>query len=278
MAAFSQGMFNEQLHGIRMLGYQQALRAIHVSPDRFPPPLRVPASGHVIEAFRRDIRWQQQVNSTSPPKFAAERALALQSKLHASSEFALRHGGSEGVRYAATRADLLSPNEKSDIARGFDTHRAESERIVRDAKELSASVIWVSERDACLTCLALAGSVESAGNEFNTQATFDVGHPMSFPQGMLLLGPPRHPHCRCHLRIWFGTKPSLNPTAHNPEATLADALQREARRVVALQQSPHASNPARMRAATLLLAEGAALPKTVEARGRSMLRKGRDHG
>lgn len=118
-------------------------------------------------------------------------------------------------------------------------------------------VVWAAERGACLTCLALSGQVAnpSIGEWFDEDATFDKRPMPVWPPDMPLMGPPRHPHCRCRLRIIAATN-----------TMLPDALAREARRTVARGWSDFASHPARLSAADRLLAVGARLPVSVENR------------
>jgi hypothetical protein len=118
-------------------------------------------------------------------------------------------------------------------------------------------VVWIAERGACLTCLALSGQVAdpNTGTWFDEFATFDKRPMPVWPPDQPLMGPPRHPHCRCRLRIIAAANTML-PTS----------LAREARRSVARGFSDHASRPARLGAADRLLAAGMRLPVTVQHR------------
>jgi hypothetical protein len=128
-------------------------------------------------------------------------------------------------------------------------------------------VIWVAERDACLTCLALSGHVidPNSGAGFDEFATF--GKPGSAPQvwppGMPLMGPPRHPNCRCRLRII---------AADN--AMVPEALRREAERTVARGWSGHASRVSRLGAADRLVRHANRLPLSVNDRARRDVGRG----
>lgn len=126
-------------------------------------------------------------------------------------------------------------------------------------------VVWVAERGACLTCLALSGQVAdpTSGVGFDEFATFDK-HPMPvWPPGQPLMGPPRHPHCRCRIRI-IAASNTMVPAA----------LVREARRSVARGWSDHASLPARLTAADRLLATVNGLPITVQRRAATDVARG----
>lgn len=126
-------------------------------------------------------------------------------------------------------------------------------------------VVWIAERAACLTCLALSGQVAnpSIGEWFDEDATFDKRPMEVWPPGSSLMGPPRHPHCRCRLRIIAATN-----------TMLPDALAREARRTVARGWSDFASHPARLSAADRLLAAGARLPVSVQSRAAQDVARG----
>lgn len=128
-------------------------------------------------------------------------------------------------------------------------------------------VVWVAERDACLTCLKLSGTVidPNMGDGFDEFATF--GHPGSAPQvwppGMPLMGPPRHPNCRCRLRII---------AADN--TVVPEALRREAERSVARGWSGHASRRSRLAAADRLVRHANRLPRTVNERAAKDVARG----
>lgn len=178
---------------------------------------------------------------------------------------------------------ILGIDERALEARGFPTvvqsvaklHRAAS-RIesnvayevtraandgVRDTTPPGWLVMWVAERDACLTCLAYAGQTAAPGSPFPDGLTF-ADRPMAAHEP--LIGPPRHPHCRCVLQ-------PLPPT----DTAVPDGLKREARRSVLRGWADEDSVKAKLRAADRLLTTGARLPKTVEARARRAVRDGR---
>lgn len=127
-------------------------------------------------------------------------------------------------------------------------------------------VVWWTERTACKVCLALSGQVAdpNTGLGFDEFATF--GKPGSapdvWPPGMPLMCPPRHPACRCRIRII---------SADN--VMLPAALRREAERSAARGWSDYASKAKRLSAADRLLAHSV-LPKTVKARARADIERG----
>lgn len=147
--------------------------------------------------------------------------------------------------------------------------------VIRTAKERGARVMWVAERDACLTCLALSGHVVNPGAGFNADATFGR---RPLPVLGKLFGPPRHPFCRCHLEIWEGLMPRDPDAGLNISATMPEALQREARRSAVMMLSGYASKKEKVSAADRLLRAGAALPKSVVARAQRMVERGTNSG
>lgn len=145
---------------------------------------------------------------------------------------------------------------------------AVSAGTIATAKDNGTLLCWVAERDACETCLALSGQVVEPGEQFDVDATFaDKPMPM-FPinDPAPLLGPPRHSHCRCSLRLFTGDPTS--PTG------LPAALRREAERSVARGFSNYASKRARLRAADRLVRRANRLPKTVNARAKQDVARG----
>lgn len=128
-------------------------------------------------------------------------------------------------------------------------------------------VVWVAERDACLVCLRLSGTVidPNSGSGFDEDATFGApGSAMQvWPPGMPLMKPPRHPNCRCRLRI-IAADNTMVP----------DALRREAERAVARGWSASDSRRARLSAADRLLHHGSRLPRTVQERAAKDVERG----
>jgi len=122
-------------------------------------------------------------------------------------------------------------------------------------------LVWVAERDACLTCQALSGQTVTVGQRFPAAVTFG-DKPLRWRR--FTGRPPRHPHCRCRVQPWHG------------EQSVITSLLREARRSVIRGFSlPSESNAARLRAARRLLARGAQLPRSVEAYGAGSVARGR---
>lgn len=136
--------------------------------------------------------------------------------------------------------------------------------LVRDG----LMVVWVAERNACLVCLALSGSVidPNSGAAFDEESTF--GAPYSamevWPRGMPLMSPPRHPNCHCRLRIITAA-----------DTAVPMALRREAQRSVARGWSGSDSKVQRLNAADRLLKHGSTLPKSVQHRSRVDIGRGK---
>ena len=142
-----------------------------------------------------------------------------------------------------------------------DITAATNDGIRAVAETAGTHVIWLAERDACLTCLAYAGATALPGQAFPSELTF-ASRPMR-AYGPLL-GPPRHPRCRCVLQLW-------DPS----DEAVADALKREAKRAVLRGWAGGESTRERLNAAERLLQLGAGMPKSVEQAARRAIRTGR---
>lgn len=166
----------------------------------------------------------------------------------------------EDVASVTTQGQKVANTARQDTR--WAVNRAINAGVSSAAEAAGARLLWVSERDACLHCLAHSGHVVDVGAHFPT---------LTFADRPIGLGrvpyPPLHPNCRCRVTPWFGPAGMAvgGPTA----------LQREARRSVLRGWSAYDSQAARLRAADRLLERGANLPKTVEARARAAVRRGR---
>lgn len=168
-------------------------------------------------------------------------------------------------------------------------NRANSAAVRKVAAERGALLLWVAEPDACVICLALSGHTidPTSGEGFDEEATF--GKPGSapdvYPPGEPLMGPPRHNYCRCHPEVWYGPvvpvggpeETSLyNRPGVGANVDLPAALRREAKRSILYGWSvPSESSTVRLDAAARLLAKGAGLPKSVEAKSRAAVKQGK---
>lgn len=227
------------------------------------------------------------IASSVPAAFAAGVALALE--VSAKRAALLRRAARRARRVAqrlhvearvreALAAEAAALRQADDDA----ARRAVMERAKTRVREVAASImneaaaagsetvahrtgasglVWVAERDACLTCQALSGQTVEIGQRFSALLTFG-DRPLKWRR--FTGRPPRHPHCRCRVQPWHG------------EQSVTTSLIREARRSVVKGFSlPSESEPARLRAARRLLRRGAGLPRTVEAYGRASVTAGR---
>lgn len=184
----------------------------------------------------------------------AEQAVRALSELRTS---AVAARGYAAVAGAMAQADRSATRVESAVA--FETTRAAAEGVRDVAAVTSGHVLWVAERDGCLSCLAYAGQTATASGVFPSGLTFG-DRPLD-PPGPLV-GPALHPRCRCSLEVW-----------HPADVGVVEALRREAKRSV-LQGIALDSEAARLQAADNLLAAGAGLPRTVEDRARAAVRRG----
>lgn len=182
--------------------------------------------------------------------------LAMTTKRDVEAVVSKAHGALSGAQGAA----------RSAANGGINAGTAET------ARQLGRRLLWVAETNACLDCLALAGYVVEPGDEFPAARTFAARAMQWVPDGGLRW-PPRHPNCRCQVRLYDGPAgpPSPDIRQLDPAARLAG----EARRSVARGWSSYDSLPARLDAVTRLLAEGANLPVTVERRAARDAARGR---
>jgi hypothetical protein len=136
--------------------------------------------------------------------------------------------------------------------------------------EAGGELVWLAERDACVHCLAYSGRVRGEDGTFPWGLTFsDPPRPLK-QWKRNLGGPPLHPWCRCQLVGWNGVD------SGGAGLNFPDSLRREAKRsVIKGWALPSESQTSRQRAAARLLAIGAGLPPTVEARARAAVRSGR---
>lgn len=149
------------------------------------------------------------------------------------------------------------------------TNRAVNTGSAAYAEDQGLRRVWVAERDACLHCLAYSGQIAEVGMHFPTGLTFATKALRPPPDG--LPNPPLHPNCRC--RVWPYEGGEAVAEANVPNASIATALAREARRSVLKGWSAFASTPERLQAADRLLAAGAGLPKTVQQRAARNVRQ-----
>lgn len=154
-------------------------------------------------------------------------------------------------------------NNVSKAAR-WAANRAVTDGVLAVAGESSAAVLWIAERDACLSCYAYSGLLAEHGELFPAGLTYGKTSTVKEPVD----GPPAHPNCRCRIQVWYGTEPRFG-------VELPTALKREAERAVLRGDSNFASAPAKMRAADQLLATGlSGLPDTVKLKARRKVQAG----
>ena len=236
------------------------------------------------------LSYQQVLNqATRPPQTTADWIALIAAQTQARLEAQLLSASvaptigpppsdfNDAMRWI-TQAESALYNLERDTR--WATNAAFNQGVREVAEAARVPRIWIAERDACLHCLALSGTIAAPGEPYNASLTFYIGpegHPKPLPVYPLgpLWGPPRHPNCRCFQRpvpVLAGYP--LMPWEPPPPYTPAQALQREARRAVLRGDSGSDSEPARLRAVSALLAAGVDLPKTVKQRARAALRRG----
>jgi len=125
-------------------------------------------------------------------------------------------------------------------------HRAVNGGAAQAADHYGARLLWISEPDACVICLAYAGHISTADGRFPGGLSMDP-HSRS-NRAAALDGPPAHPNCRCRAVPWL-------PDWDTGPGSLPALLQDQALRAIAAGRGrPSESRAARRRAAQALLA------------------------
>lgn len=177
--------------------------------------------------------------------------------------------GLRGLLSGLRRARNAVSRAQSTITTTVNQHVTKTMQATSTANKAKYEV-WVSERDACVNCLAYAGKIVPAGENWQAGLSWDPKQNDPQPtKGGKGVRPPLHPHCRCRPVPW---DPSW---ARDGEVSLPDAVTREAQRSIARGFSlPSESNAARIRALKELLSGNPQLPKTVLERARRDLKRG----
>jgi hypothetical protein len=243
----------------------------------------------VFEALRRAIEAglrhgsRQPGGSPLPGLVPSPELLAVVDRLglavRADIDQALRlvnTGPSRSWRDASSLVGLAGrPVRRVDETARWASNQAVSEGARARAEHDGVPVLFLAERDACLTCLAYSGLVARPGESFPAGLTF--GDPGTSTVKDPIFGPPLHPHCRCRVTPWYGTDPyyGIGPQIA-PE--MPAVLMREAQRSVFRGDSAYHSGAALMRAAARLLASPpgtTGLPETVKFRAARKVAAGR---
>lgn len=135
------------------------------------------------------------------------------------------------------------------------------------SRAVATGRLWIAEVDACVTCLAYAGSIAPDGAGFGGGLSWD---PRQRRIGADSIdGPPLHGFCRCRTVAWsddWATEGTPFP----------EALRNEAHRSIAYGTGrPTESRAARLRAARELLRTEPDLLPAVEAAARRAVQRGR---
>lgn len=177
----------------------------------------------------------------------------------------IRRLGLTGALAAIGRGRGVSGRVKAAIT--HTVNETVNEAIAEQVRAAGAKKVWVSERDACVTCAAYAGLVVDEDADFPGGLSWD---PNQRGRTEAIASPPRHPNCRCRIAPW------RDEWAEPGVASMPEALRREAWRSIARGWSlPTESNAARIRAARELLRTGVRLPKSVLAFADRAVRAGR---
>jgi hypothetical protein len=218
------------------------------------------AVGALVEAF--DLGRADTVEDIGASKRKTRRAISTMKP--DPDTLAIVGGIASSAREAVRKAKALASTDapvsmmlapllasRTEIKRNVVTgiHAASNEAITGAATAAGFPLVWVSERDACVDCLAYSGTVSETG-QFPTGQTFG-SKPIKKPGKKTSC--PLHPNCRCRLRALR-------------DPSFATSLKREAERSVLRGFSlPNESEKRRLDAASRLLADGVNAPASVKA-------------
>lgn len=155
-------------------------------------------------------------------------------------------------------APVLQSPARSKAAVAWATNNASNSATAKMAKKLGERVCWVSERDACVHCLAYSGDF-SDGGDFSPR-TF-AAKPLK--TAGRIYHPPLHPHCRCAIEIGITDE-------------YAAALKRESvRSILKGFKMPSESEKVRLEAAQRLLEQDPVAPASVKKYTERAVKRGK---
>jgi hypothetical protein len=248
------------------LGVRQAVDELHLHATEGAVEHVLPATG------RRAARFEWPAADLDQATVDAIRAVdaTVAGKLADAETAVTRIAGNNFAELATALSPAQQAATATEATATWATNKAVNDGVAAVADQLDAERLWVAERDACVHCLAYSGHVARAGQGFPVGLTFGDKPLVPWPDPMFLPGCPLHPHCRCRITVWLGSVPGYT----GPD--LPAALRREAERsILTGWRMASESQPARLRAASRLLARGTTLPKSVQARARTAVRRGR---
>lgn len=239
-------------------------------PIDFPPEWTAAVDSglaEVIDAMERAAESTQRHVETAP----VQRPLAYRRERarRAAAPTEVQKRGFAAVSEALAQPARLIEDVRTAVSGDLVLTHTEEQHAEARRRGGDWVLIWVSERDACVRCLAYAGEHVIPGAKFEGGRTFGprwpsvIGRPPLLGPGWFD-GEGSHPNCRCELRL-IRLRDIAGP---------ADALRREARRSIAKGWArPTEGSNARVVAAERLLAGAANLPKSVVNETRRRLKK-----
>lgn len=221
-----------------LLGQRQARTELGMPASKATAPRLAMATqqdiGHAVDQARMKIRKAEALTRT------------------------YRRGDYPTVRGVLAIADQAG-NGLDGTARTL-VNEAVRDGVATVATAVGARLLWIAERDSCLTCAALAGHLSDRETGLFGDGAGFGGRRAQFA-GSEFVGPPAHEHCRCRVTPWLDPEqqdlrdaiPRQRGSALT-DPTLPEALRREAERSVlngwALPSEP---TSVRVKAAQLLL-------------------------
>ncbi|MGW0575126.1 hypothetical protein ACWD25_03970 [Streptomyces sp. NPDC002920] len=207
---------------------------------------------HAAGFLTRATGRQHEVPGVTVPEDAARAAATLAATVAEQLRMAARllsprmvsGSGWRGVLTGIGAARRAATLVRQTVA--WSIHRAINDGAAQTAEHYGARLLWITEPDACVTCLAYAGHISDRDGHFPGGLSTDP-HARSSTKAALE-GPPAHPNCRCRAVPWmpdWGTGPGTLPALLRDQAL---------RSVAAGRGRPSESHAARRRAAQALLA------------------------
>lgn len=152
----------------------------------------IPGGSQQLQPDEATLQWVAAVVDATQARLDAS---LLSARAYAQTRLS---GSFEDMMASMMPVSATAQKLERDIRWATNAAYNQGSRSLADAHGLAR--MWVAERDACLHCLALSGTVAPAGQPFDAGLTFYVG-----PEGLLkplpvyppgaLWGPPRHPNC-----------------------------------------------------------------------------------
>lgn len=228
-------------------------RAARVTEQALADAVEMGVRHTITFAYRAEGRRGRRIAGVVPrDAIEAARAIAatVREQLRLTKEL-LSPQSVAGQGWSGVTAGLAAARRAASLVRSavaWCIHRAINDGAAQAIAELGARRLWVTERDACVVCLAYAGRIADLDGRFPGGLSMDPrARSMT---AAAVEGPPKHPNCRCRLVAW------RDEWARPGTTSLPDLLRAQAWQSIASGRGrPTESRAARIRAARTLAAQ-----------------------